>query len=125
MSAASHVVSTQVILSALAREMDHGRDLCDRLEALVTTLIGGASGEPLQIALREAQAVDALQQHLDALGAFVRSLNRQGEHEGGFDIGPALAQVTLADLAQRLSDEVQNVQATERPAADAGELHLF
>jgi hypothetical protein len=120
----SSAVSTQVILTALAQEVDHAGALCDRLEILVSRLIGGADGEPLQIALHEAQTIDALQQHLTALSSFMRGLKRQGERDGGFDIAAALDRIPLADLAKRLSDQVQDLDAHER-SADAGDLLLF
>lgn len=121
----SPATSTQAILTALAQEVDHAGTLCDRLESLVSRLIGGAEGEPLQIALHEAQTIDALQQHLNALSDFMRSLNRQGEQNGGFDLSAAVAQIPLADLAKRLSVAAHNLDDQDRPAQDAGDLTLF
>ena len=58
---------TPEVLASLAHELEHAGELCDRLEVLVTQLVRASRGEPLQIALHEAQTLDVLTQHLAAL----------------------------------------------------------
>ena len=58
---------TPEVLASLAHELEHAGELCDRLEMLVTQLVRASRGEPLQIALTEAQTLDVLTQHLAAL----------------------------------------------------------
>ena len=63
-------VQTPEVLTSIAEELEHAGALCDRLETLVTQLVRASRGEPLAIALEEAQTVDVLTQHLAALAGF-------------------------------------------------------
>ncbi|HEY9236562.1 MULTISPECIES: hypothetical protein [Phenylobacterium] len=107
------------VLSSIAQELEHAGQLCDRLETLVTQLVRATRGEPLAIALHEAQTLDVLTQHLAALATFSRNLSSQGE-SAGYDLRQAVAGVTLGDLAGRLSGV-----SAEAAGADAGDLDLF
>jgi hypothetical protein len=122
MSQAAAVVHTPEVLSSIASELEHAGALCDRLETLVTQLVRASRGEPLAIALEEAQTVDVLTQHLAALAAFTRKLAVQSE-QGGYDLTDAVAGVTLGDLANRLAKVTREVEPLSK--ADAGDLDLF
>jgi hypothetical protein len=115
-------VQTPEILSSIAQELEHAGELCDRLETLVTQLVRATRGEPLAIALHEAQTLDVLTQHLAALATFTRKLATQAE-AGGYDLSAAVASVTLGDLADRLARVTR--EGPMRAAADAGDLDLF
>lgn len=110
------------VLASIAQELEHAGELCDRLETLVTQLVRASRGEPLAIALHEAQTLDVLTQHLAALATFTRKLSTQAGGEG-YDLNDAVAGVTLGDLANRLARVTR--EAPLRIAADAGDLDLF
>ena len=77
----SAVVRTPEVLASIAQELEHAGELCDRLETLVTQLVRASRGEPLAIALHEAQTLDVLTQHLAALATFTRKLSAQAESD--------------------------------------------
>ena len=120
------MVHSPALLTALAREMDFAGDLCGQLEALVSRLIGDAEGDK-QTIMSEAQAVDALTQHLSALASFIRGLLEDGlMTEGAYNLGAGLERIPLAALANRLATEVYKAPIDEKIAAEvAGELDLF
>lgn len=115
-------VRTPEVLASIAQELEHAGELCDRLETLITELVRASRGEPLEIALHEAQTLDALIQHLAALATFTRKLSVQAESDA-YDLTDAIAGVTLGDLADRLARAARDGQA--RATADAGDLELF
>lgn len=59
----SAIIRTPEVLASIAQELEHAGELCDRLETLVTQLVRASRGEPLAIALHEAQTLDVLTQH--------------------------------------------------------------
>ena len=118
----SAVVRTPEVLASIAQELEHAGELCDRLETLVTQLVRASRGEPLAIALHEAQTVDVLTQHLAALATFTRRVATQAE-AGDYDLSDAVASVTLGDLANRLARVTREAPALAK--ADAGDLDLF
>lgn len=115
-------IHTPEVLASLANELEHAGELCDRLEVLVTQLVRASRGEPLQIALHEAQTLDVLTQHLAALALFTRKLSSQA-HSGQYDLSAAVASVTLGDLAMRLAKVTHDSEAMV--AAPSGDLDLF
>ena len=110
------------VLASIAQELEHAGELCDRLETLVTQLVRASRGEPLAIALHEAQTLDVLTQHLAALATFTRRLAMQAE-SGGYDLSDAVASVTLGDLANRLARVTRETPMLMD--AGAGDLDLF
>ncbi len=112
---------TPEVLASLAHELEHAGELCDRLEMLVTQLVRASRGEPLQIALTEAQTLDVLTQHLAALATFTRKLSVQAE-SGQYDLTDAVAGVTLGDLAKRLAKVTHDSDAL---VPTSGDLDLF
>ena len=118
----SAVVRTPEVLASIAQELEHAGELCDRLETLVTQLVRASRGEPLAIALHEAQTLDVLTQHLAALANFTRKLSAQAESEA-YELTDAVAGVTLGDLANRLARVTR--EGPVRAAANAGDLDLF
>jgi hypothetical protein len=113
---------TPEVLASLASELDHAGELCDRLEVLVTQLVRASRGEPLQIALHEAQTLDVLTQHLAALALFTRKLSTQAQ-TGHYNLSDAVASVTLGDLANRLARV--SFDPDDSAAAPSGDLDLF
>ena len=112
------------VLASIAQELEHAGELCDRLETLVTQLVRASRGEPLAIALHEAQTLDVLTQHLAALATFTRKLSSQAESEV-YDLmrGPQ----TTADRVKQLQAEaralaIEQVEALEKALNDAAAL---
>jgi hypothetical protein len=115
-------IQTPDVLASIASELEHAGELCDRLETLVTQLVRASRGEPLAIALHEAQTLDVLTQHLAALATFTRKVSAQAQ-DGGYDLTDAVAGVTLGDLANRLAKVSRDAEPLV--TADAGDLDLF
>jgi hypothetical protein len=115
-------VQTPEVLASIAVELEHAGELCDRLEMLVTQLVRASRGEPLEIALHEAQTLDVLTQHLAALATFTRKVSAQAQG-GDYDLSDAVAGVTLGDLANRLAQVTR--EGPIRVKEDAGDLDLF
>jgi len=122
MSQSAAPAYTPEVLASLASELEHAGELCDRLEMLVTQLVRASRGEPLEIALHEAQTLDVLTQHLAALATFTRKLSTQAE-SGHYDLSDAVAGVTLGDLAKRLAKATRESEAFAAQAS--GDLDLF
>jgi len=120
------MVHSPALLTALAREMDFAGVLCGQLEVLVSRLIDENIGDK-QLIMSEAQAVDALTQHLSALAGFMRGLLEDGlMTEGAYDLGAGLERIPLASLANRIAMEVYKAPIDEKVAAEvAGDLDLF
>jgi len=120
---ASKTIQTPEVLASLADELEHAGTLCDRLEMLVTQLVRASRGEPLEIALHEAQTLDVLTQHLAALAGFTRKLSSQAESGREYDLSDAVAGVTLGDLANRLAQVTRGARIVL--PGGAGDLDLF
>lgn len=120
------MVHSPALLTALAREMDVAGDLCGQLEVLVSRLIEANVGDKALI-MSEAQAVDALTQHLSALAGFIRGLLEDGlATEGAYLLAAGLERIPLASLANRIATEVYKAPIEEKIAAEvAGDLELF
>lgn len=116
--------SHTTIFASLAEELERAGALCDRLEALISKLMSDADADHLEIAMREAQTLDVLTQHLAALAVFSRHLSEQVEADADYDLSGALSQIRLGDLAHRLGESV-GLRPADRQTADSGELHLF
>jgi len=107
-----------MLFAALADELDRTRADVDSVAILVSTLVHACPPAQRSAALIDAQAVDALGQHLQVLASFARDLSI------GRPIRAAAGAVTLSDVANRLL-----VSAGAEPPcisyAGAGDLELF
>jgi nitric oxide reductase activation protein len=73
--------------------------------------------------IEDAQLIDFLVQHLQAVGAFLRSLAAETPVEVAVDYAPLRDSMPLADLARRLGGQLAEAQAL--PPVVSGELDLF
>jgi hypothetical protein len=73
--------------------------------------------------IEDAQLIDFLVQHLQAVGAFLRSLAAETPAEVAVDYAPLRDAMPLADLARRLGGQLAEAEA--QPAVVSGELDLF
>ncbi|HEY9217393.1 MAG TPA: hypothetical protein VIO94_05040 [Phenylobacterium sp.] len=114
------------IFAAMASELQHAGELCEMLETVMTRLVRGGGLSSPESAVRDAQTVDALAQHLQGLANFAEALSRQREKPGGYELSSALKTITLAALASRLAVETGQAQAGgSSDREEEGELQLF
>ncbi|MBI1250021.1 MAG: hypothetical protein GC189_00930 [Alphaproteobacteria bacterium] len=115
MSAASDLA-----LAAAAREVDALSSAGERLEKLLARLtrLGALDAD----AIMQAQAIDLLAQTMQELARFMRSVATDFDADSQAVIVRALADVRLADLAQRL--DVFCSGAPETPPENNG-VELF
>lgn len=116
-------VTCAAALQALAVETVRAGEMCERLGDLVERLVRTCEGEELKIVMQEAQAIDALTQHLAALAAFAGRLSDGAQ--GVVAPAEALRAVPLADLAARLSAVCRGEAGAAQSGVRAGDLDLF
>jgi hypothetical protein len=110
---------TSTVFSALATELAHASAGVDQLAVLVCDYVRDRLDHDRPAAVQEAQALDAVGQHLQALCELARALAR------GEPIETAIDAVPLADLANRLRATTHSSAPVATPAPTAGELVLF
>ncbi|MGA0599257.1 hypothetical protein ACO2Q3_00970 [Caulobacter sp. KR2-114] len=114
---------TSDLLEALAWEVELAGARCIFLDALIGEFIPAVDMDRRERLVEGLHAVDLLSQHLTGLSAFVRRLAVAGPGEA-LDLTPALSEITLGDLANRLRATLGGGEdADER--AEAGALDLF
>ena len=113
------------IFAALAIELQRAGQLCERLESVVARLVRGDGLASPESATRDAQAVDALAQHLQGLANFTQALSLADEKAGAYEVNAALRTITLAALAGRLGAEMGQTQSSQGSGHEEGELQLF
>ncbi len=118
-------VPSAEIFAALAVELQRAGALCEKLETVVARLVRGGGGGSPESAMRDAQAVDALAQHLQGLANFAEALSVQEETPAGYDAAAALSSITLAALASRLAAQIGQSQTAQGSGHEEGELQLF
>lgn len=118
------LASTADIFAALALELERAGQLCDLLETVMARLVEASGAAAPDDAMRDAQAVDALGQHLRGLASFSETLSLQAG-AAGYDVGPALKTITLAALAARLAAETGQADGAHGSGHEEGELQLF
>lgn len=119
------LASTADIFSALALELERAGQLCDQLETVMARLVEASGSAAPDDAMRDAQAIDALGQHLRGLASFSETLAQQDRSAASYDVGPALKTITLAALAARLATETGQASGHHGPGHEEGELQLF
>jgi hypothetical protein len=107
------------VLQAVALEMAAAAQEAERLQALTGALMRGGADAA---AVEDAQALDALTQRLSALAGLLARLGQDAPEDWRLDIAPALAGVTLSDLAARIGNPVA---APSQAVAPTGECELF
>ncbi len=109
------------LLESAASEMFSLSEIGGALHRLIAREMGTTRLNERSI--EDAQLIDFLVQHLQAVGAFLRSLAAETPEEVAVDYAPLRDSVPLADLARRLGGQLAEAHAP--PAAVAGELDLF
>jgi hypothetical protein len=120
----SRVPSTD-IFAALALELQRAGELCEMMETVVARLVRGGGLSSPESAMRDAQTVDALAQHLQGLANFTEALTAADEAAGAYEVGAALRTITLAALAARLAEEMGESHNSQGSGHEEGELQLF
>lgn len=111
---------TSDLMGAVADELAAVRHGVEAVAGLVAELVVTSTGEARDRALTEAQALDLASQRLDALSGLIRALGQ------GVPADQAIADLTLADMAQRLG-VAAGVAPSSLPAGSSasGDLLLF
>lgn len=104
-------------LDRVADELDRTRLTVEDLSRLLSAFVRVCPPTDLHAVLTDVQAVDALDQQLDALAGFIRDLS------AGRTACAAAAAVPLATLGARLGGG--RTGAAHAPGAIAGDLELF
>lgn len=109
-------ISMPELLTQLSREFDGmSRDI-ERLQETISELLATATVNPK--VMEQAQALDAVFQHMAQLGAIVGRVAEQASPDWELPTRPILDNVSLSALAVRLS-------GAEHEAAESGEFEMF
>lgn len=108
----------RLALTAIADELERTRAGVDSLAALVSSYVGACPPAERAGVMMEAQSVDSLSQHLEAMAGFARALGAGGS------VASAAAATPLAELADRLRAACGG-QPAAPPSAPSDELELF
>jgi hypothetical protein len=117
--AISETTSTALggLIGAAANEVDALSEVAGRLHSVIVRHVSVADAHEQSI--EDAQMIDYLTQHLEALALFLSRLSEATPKTVVVDAESARAGVALADLARRLMGEVPSgLEATPRPAGD-------
>lgn len=120
-AADSSKASLGALLGTAATEVDALCDVAGRLHSLIARHI--AQGNASEKSIEDAQMIDYLIQHLEALGDFLAQLSCATPTDVLVDAESARAGVGLADLARRLMGEVAGEDAPV--AGPPGDCELF
>jgi hypothetical protein len=107
------------VLDAVAREMAALAREAERLQALTGALMRNGADAA---AIEDAQALDSLTQTLSGLAALLARLGQDAPEGWRLDIAPALAALTLSDMAARIGHPVA---ASSQAVAPTGDCELF
>ncbi|WP_376095652.1 hypothetical protein ACE7GA_03425 [Roseomonas sp. CCTCC AB2023176] len=91
------------VLGALAAEAGLLSDFAARAAAALSRSLDGPAGLEMPDLLRDAQALDALEQHVAGLRVCLESLARSAPADVTLDVSCAISALPLAAQAARLS----------------------
>lgn len=109
----------------LAWEIELAGARCIFLDTLIGELMPTVPADKRERLIQGMHAVDLLSQHLTSLSAFSRRLCDAAPTQGGLDVAPALADITLGDLADRMRTALGGEEEMADDRAEAGDLDLF
>jgi hypothetical protein len=115
------VVPTEDVLSALTAELLIAREGCTRLDGALVDVLEKADAAQRSLLMGELQAVDRLNQQLEALCTFLRGV---GCGSTVMEVGAALPAITLAEVATRLGTTL-GLAATDAPPPPEGDCEYF
>lgn len=113
-------IANDRILGALSLELTQARADVERLAEMVRSIVREDGPERRAVLLREAQIIDSLDQHLEALAGFATALSV------GTSVEDGLKAVSLSDVATRMEDHIHDRRPNSpqaRPAA--GDFVMF
>ncbi len=108
------------LIGTAAMEVDALSDVANRLHALIARHVAQPGAHEQSI--EDAQMIDYLTQHLEALGEFLGRLSAATPPDVLVDAASARAGVRLAALARRL---VGDTDPNTAPGQDPGDCELF
>ena len=113
--ASPHGAPLAALLAATALEVDALARDAERLQPLVAQAVQARASAG---SIADAQVMDHLLQHFDALASFIAALAAATPGDVRVDAAAALAGVTLGEFKRRLLGD-------RRPPEAAGELEMF
>ena len=112
-------------LAVLAWEIELAGARCIRLDSIIGEFTQNLPAEEQERVLEGLHTVDLLSQHLTSLSAFAHKLSGEVAGELRAPIGPALGEITLGALADRMSVALGGVEKGLGDGDGAGDLDLF
>ena len=117
--------SMATTLEVLGWEIELAGARCIFLDKLIGELMQSTPVEQRERLLEGMQAVDLLAQHLTGLSAFARKMSADAPETDQLPVSPALDEITLGALADRMFTAFGGEEAPADDEADAGDLDLF
>jgi hypothetical protein len=116
--------SVAVTLDVLAAEIELAGARCIYLDRVMGEVLEGLEEDERKRLLEGMHGVDLLAQHLTGLSAFARTLSLTAPTDTTVPAGPALAEITLGALAERMSAGLGGAEDVGEEA-DSGDCDLF
>ncbi|MDQ0462527.1 hypothetical protein QO010_000275 [Caulobacter ginsengisoli] len=117
--------SVAATFDVLSNEIELAGARCIFLDTLIGELMPTVPPEKRERLIVGMHAVDLLAQHLTSLSAFARRLGGDAPADAVAPVGPALADITLGDLADRMHVALGGEEAGLQDRSDPGDLDLF
>lgn len=117
--------NVETAFEVLAWEIELAGARCIFLDTLIGEMMATVAPEKRERLTQGMHAVDLLAQHLTSLSAFSRRLGAVPPIRGSVEVTPALGDITLGDLADRMRTAFGGDEAPLDDRAEAGDLDLF
>jgi len=112
-------------LDLIAWEIEFAGARCIKLDSIIGEVVDQLPPDARERLVEGLHAVDLLAQHLTGISAFTRELSGWVTPDLEVPVAPALAQVTLGALADRMSTALGGVERGLNDGEDAGDCDLF
>ncbi|MDB5430399.1 MAG: hypothetical protein JWP35_1515 [Caulobacter sp.] len=118
-------VSVATAFDVLGWEIELAGARCIFLDALIGELMPTVPVEKRERLMQGMHAVDLLAQHLTSLSAFARRMSEDASTLPDLAVTTALGDITLGDLADRMTTAFGGAEETPDDRTEAGALDLF
>lgn len=117
--------SVASVFDVLGWEIELAGARCIFLDALIGELMPTVPAEKRERLMQGMHAVDLLAQHLTSLSAFARRVGADASTQPDLGVTTALGDITLGDLADRMTTAFGGVEEAADDRTEAGALDLF
>lgn len=124
-TAAGLKASVASVFDVLGWEIELAGARCIFLDALIGELMPTVPAEKRERLMQGMHAVDLLAQHLTSLSAFARRVSEDASIQADLAVTTALGDITLGDLADRMTTAFGGVEEAQADRTEAGALDLF